>query len=183
MKMCSLTRGEIAAKILELHKQVDLDLSRLHKRLKSDEQKIQEPGKVCVKQEPLDSKPSEMPVKTENDMTKAELIALHNLDPNKKSGAFGKRCPVHCPHCNKVFEGGKRARIRQHTEGQEHRLQWKKAGGGSAKADPDIKDGSKQEQVVKVEKNAEEEKLDLKVAVAYIYWIVLPVFFVISLMP
>lgn len=36
-------------------------------------------------------------------------------------GLYGKKHPVHCPHCKKMLEGRNRSKIWQHVSSQDHR--------------------------------------------------------------
>ncbi len=56
----------------------------------------------------------------EEELNKAQLVELHCLVLLPK-GDNGKKNPVHCPACSKVFEGRNRARIWQHVRCPEHR--------------------------------------------------------------
>lgn len=91
----------------------------------------------------------------EERMCKAELISYHNLQVVEKIpdlvGEFGEKSegtkkaityPIFCKWCNKTFSGRNRAKIVQHTSGQEHRRRWRsKEAVGEVKAvDEDVKE-------------------------------------------
>ena len=85
-----------------------------------------EPKQDCQPdQQPEDQQRNEVDESMESIMDKAALIALRNLKSCRKT-THSKRFPVQCPHCNgAVFEGRNRAKVAQHTNGQEHRRRWK----------------------------------------------------------
>lgn len=62
----------------------------------------------------------------EDALGKHDLCKLHGLTILPKN-TNGKKFGVRCPHCTKTFEGPNRAKIKQHTDGDEHRARWKKS--------------------------------------------------------
>ena len=116
---------------------------------KKIKQEVKNEGTVC-KAEATEQKVEQL----EERMGKAELISFHNLQVLQKMpdlvDEFGEKSegtkkaithPIYCKWCNKTFSGRNRAKIAQHTSGQEHRRRWRSQEAlGEAKAvDEDVK--------------------------------------------
>ena len=90
---------------------------------------VKKESNVMVKQEPLDtaSLPRSLePSALEMTMGKDELMVLHGIKKLDRD-SNGKKFPVACSHCDKIFCAKNRAKIWQHCSGGEHRQRWKGA--------------------------------------------------------
>ena len=87
---------------------------------------------VAVKQEPVDrtKEPKDEVVSKlasmEDMLSKGDLVELHGLKVLPRNSE-GKKKGIYCPHCDCSFEGPNRAKVKQHTDGQQHRSNWRGA--------------------------------------------------------
>lgn len=62
----------------------------------------------------------------EDMLSKVDLVELHGLKILPRNSE-GKKKGIFCPHCDCSFEGPNRAKVKQHTDGQQHRSNWRGA--------------------------------------------------------
>ena len=117
-------RGAKAVKVEDHHGSIKSEVSIKVERKDANVEAKNDPGNALVAH---DKPPDTGEVAhLEDIMGKHDLVALHGLQILPKN-TCGKKKGVKCPHCDKVFEEPNRAKIKQHTDGDEHRAKWKRS--------------------------------------------------------